>query len=100
MDMVQKIYISIFFYFFLKEKIALEESVKSLSHDLQKANKTILQFSKDKRGLNEIIDDQAKKLFQSEKQIKEMKYRKKEVNMSFDNDDDVTKISYYSYSLL
>ena len=60
-----------------------------MSCDLRKANKTITQFSSDKKGLNAIIDDQNKKIDESEESVRKQEAELK--NMRADillNDDE------------
>ena len=60
-----------------------------MTDQLTRANKTITQFSSDKKGLNAIIDDQNKKIDESEESVRKQEAELK--NMRADillNDDE------------
>ena len=63
-----------------------------MTDQLTRANKTITQFSSDKKGLNAIIDDQNKKIDESEESVRKQEAELKKLradNLLSDDEDDV-----------
>ena len=66
-----------------------------MKDQLTKANKTITQFSSDKKGLNAIIDDKNKKIYESEESVRKQEADLKKLRADILLNDDENDVRIF-----